>query len=77
MTTPILARDRVCAGYAQSTVLFDLSLEIETGECIGLLGRNGVGKTTTIRAVMGLTPAVCAENLIRVDAATKSAKLEK
>ncbi|MCX7309063.1 MAG: ABC transporter ATP-binding protein [Afipia sp.] len=57
MSTPILALDGVFAGYAQSTVLFDLSLEVEAGECVGLLGRNGVGKTTTIRAVIGLTPA--------------------
>lgn len=57
MSTPVLSVDRVFAGYAQSTVLFDLSIEIKAGECIGLLGRNGVGKTTTIRSVMGLTPA--------------------
>lgn len=56
MSTPVLSVDRVYAGYAQSTVLFDLSIEIEAGECIGLLGRNGVGKTTTIRSVIGLTP---------------------
>jgi branched-chain amino acid transport system ATP-binding protein len=57
MIASTLSMDHVFAGYAQSTVLFDLSLEIKSGECIGLLGRNGVGKTTTIRAVMGLTPA--------------------
>lgn len=57
MTGPILSVDRISTGYGQSTVLFDLSLDIASGECIGLLGRNGVGKTTTIRSVMGLTPA--------------------
>jgi len=57
MIASALSMESVFAGYAQSTVLFDLSLEIKLGECIGLLGRNGVGKTTTIRTVMGLTPA--------------------
>ena len=57
MSTPILSIDRVCTGYLQSEVLFDLSLDIGAGECVGLLGRNGVGKTTTIRSIMGLTPA--------------------
>jgi branched-chain amino acid transport system ATP-binding protein len=45
----------VCAGYGDAHVLFDVSLRIEPGECVCLLGRNGVGKTTTIRSVMGLT----------------------
>jgi len=37
-------------------VLFGISLEVKAGECVCLLGRNGVGKTTTMRSVMGLTP---------------------
>ncbi|HYG87230.1 MAG TPA: ABC transporter ATP-binding protein [Azospirillum sp.] len=57
MSPPLLAMQDVCAGYGPSTVLFDVSLAIAPGECVGLLGRNGVGKTTTMRAVMGLTPA--------------------
>jgi branched-chain amino acid transport system ATP-binding protein len=44
--------------YGKSHVLFDISLEIGQGEIIGLLGRNGVGKTTTLRTIMGLTPPV-------------------
>jgi branched-chain amino acid transport system ATP-binding protein len=42
--------------YGKSHVLFDVSMEIRRGEIVGLLGRNGVGKTTTLRTIMGLTP---------------------
>jgi branched-chain amino acid transport system ATP-binding protein len=42
--------------YDLSHILFDVSLEIEEGETVCLLGRNGVGKTTTFRSIMGLTP---------------------
>src|ERR671918_969769 len=43
--------------YGLSQVLFGLSLSIKSGEMIALMGRNGMGKTTTIRSIMGLTPA--------------------
>jgi branched-chain amino acid transport system ATP-binding protein len=43
--------------YGLSQVLFGLSLSIRRGEMISLMGRNGMGKTTTIRSIMGLTPA--------------------
>jgi branched-chain amino acid transport system ATP-binding protein len=46
----------VHAAYGLSRVLFGISLEVNAGECVCLLGRNGVGKTTTMRSVMGLTP---------------------
>ncbi|MGE4324756.1 MAG: ABC transporter ATP-binding protein [Pseudodonghicola sp.] len=42
------------AGYGQSQVLFDVSLEVRDGELVTLMGRNGMGKTTTIRTIMGL-----------------------
>ena len=42
--------------YGRSHVLFNISLEIGQGEIVALLGRNGVGKTTTLRTIMGLTP---------------------
>ena len=42
--------------YGLSHILFDVSLEVEEGETVCLLGRNGVGKTTTFRSIMGLTP---------------------
>ena len=43
------------AAYGLSQILFGVSLSVEKGECVALLGRNGVGKTTTLRAIMGLT----------------------
>ncbi|OJW19152.1 MAG: ABC transporter ATP-binding protein [Rhodospirillales bacterium 69-11] len=45
------------AGYGQSRVLFDVSLAIPPGGVLALLGRNGMGKTTTVATVMGLLPA--------------------
>jgi branched-chain amino acid transport system ATP-binding protein len=54
--TALLALDDIHTAYGLSRVLFGISLEIAAGECVSLLGRNGVGKTTTMRSVMGLTP---------------------
>jgi branched-chain amino acid transport system ATP-binding protein len=53
---PLLSVDGLHTAYGLSRVLFGVSLEIIAGECVVLLGRNGVGKTTTMRSVMGLTP---------------------
>jgi len=47
----------VTAGYGDTTVLWDVSLRVGRGEAVALLGRNGMGKTTTLRAIMGLNPA--------------------
>nr|WP_295826190.1 ABC transporter ATP-binding protein [uncultured Azospirillum sp.] len=52
----MLKIDNLTAGYGQSQVLFDVSLSIEAGQVLALMGRNGMGKTTTISAVMGLIP---------------------
>ncbi len=42
--------------YGLSHILFDISLTVSQGEVVGLLGRNGAGKSTTMRSIMGLTP---------------------
>ena len=42
------------AGYGRAQVLFDVDLEVEAGEVVALLGRNGAGKSTTLKAIMGL-----------------------
>lgn len=46
--------DNINSYYGQTQVLFDLSLEVKQGEVVTLLGRNGMGKTTTIRSILGL-----------------------
>ncbi|HJZ42867.1 MAG TPA: ABC transporter ATP-binding protein [Hyphomicrobiaceae bacterium] len=43
--------------YGHSQVLFGISLAVSPGEMVTLMGRNGMGKTTTVRSIMGLTPA--------------------
>ena len=50
---PLLTVDKLRAGYAGSVVLEDLSMVVHEGEAVALLGRNGVGKTTTLRALTG------------------------
>ena len=53
----LLDAEDLHAHYGQSHVLHGVSLQIAPGEAIGLLGRNGMGKTTLIRTLMGLHPA--------------------
>ena len=53
----MLAVDHLQAGYGPAQVLFDISFRVGAGEVVTLLGRNGMGKTTTIRTIMGLLPA--------------------
>jgi branched-chain amino acid transport system ATP-binding protein len=57
MSESVLAVDGIEACYGLSQVLFGLSLSIAPGEMVTLMGRNGMGKTTTVRSIMGLTPA--------------------
>ena len=50
----LLSVEDIQTAYGLSKVLFGISVEVAAGECVCLLGRNGVGKTTTLRSVMGL-----------------------
>src|ERR1700691_5773436 len=54
---PLLEVDAIETCYGLSQVLFGMSLQVRSGEMVALMGRNGMGKTTTIRSIMGLTPA--------------------
>ncbi|MFN3347446.1 ABC transporter ATP-binding protein [Pseudorhodoplanes sp.] len=53
MSEPLLAVRSLAGGYGPVDVLFDVDLHIEPGHVVALCGRNGMGKTSTIRAIMG------------------------
>ena len=53
-TEPLLTVDEIHTYYGKSHILDGVSLEVGRGEVVGLLGRNGVGKSTTLKAVAGL-----------------------
>ena len=53
----MLSVERLAASYGPAQVLFDISFSVGEGEVVTLIGRNGMGKTTTIFALMGLLPA--------------------
>src|SRR5436305_6553085 len=57
MAEPLLEIESIETCYGLSQVLFGLSLPVGTGERVAMMGRNGMGKTTTIRSILGLTPA--------------------
>jgi branched-chain amino acid transport system ATP-binding protein len=54
---PLLDVSGIETSYGVSRVLFGISFAVGAGEVMSLLGRNGMGKTTTVRSIMGLTPA--------------------
>jgi branched-chain amino acid transport system ATP-binding protein len=53
----MLTVENLRGGYGKSQVLFDISFEVKAGEAVCLMGRNGMGKTTTVRTLMGMLPA--------------------
>ncbi|MFG1347186.1 ABC transporter ATP-binding protein [Xanthobacter autotrophicus DSM 431] len=57
MTAPLLSIRALEAGYGGAPVLFGVDLDVPAGGALALMGRNGMGKTTTVRAIMGLLPA--------------------
>ncbi len=52
----MLVLDKINSGYGRAQILRDLSLTVNSGEILCLLGRNGAGKTTTMQTIMGLLP---------------------
>ncbi len=58
MTTPLLSVRELETGYGASQVLFGIDLTVHEGEVATLLGRNGMGKTTTVRSILGLQERV-------------------
>jgi urea ABC transporter ATP-binding protein UrtE len=75
----LLTTTMLRAGYATGDVLQDVSVEVGSGEVVGVLGRNGVGKSTLMRAVIGLLPArtgsivYCGQDITRQPANRRAA----
>jgi branched-chain amino acid transport system ATP-binding protein len=57
----LLELSKVQAGYGNAQILFDVSLHVGEGEAVTLIGRNGMGKTTTVNAIMGICQPVAGE----------------
>lgn len=65
MNTPYLSVRSLQAGYGRAQVLFDISFDVGSGEVVTLLGRNGMGRSTTIKCLFGMLP--CSAGHIEVD----------
>jgi len=57
MSAPMLELDRINAGYGHFQALFNVSMRVEAGEAVAVIGSNGAGKTTLLRVISGLLPA--------------------
>ena len=57
MSEVLLAAEGLSAWYGAAQILFGVNLEVRRGEVVALMGRNGAGKSTTLKALMGLVPA--------------------
>ncbi len=73
MAAPLLQVDRLCAWYGRAQILYDVSLEVGEGEVVALMGRNGAGKSTTMKAIAGLLERRA--GTVRLTAATSPASL--
>jgi branched-chain amino acid transport system ATP-binding protein len=56
-TEPLLEAEGLSAWYGEAQILFGLSLRVDAGDVVALIGRNGAGKSTTLKAIMGLVVA--------------------
>lgn len=56
-STTILETRGLAAAYGHAQVLFGVDVTLRAGEVVALMGRNGAGKSTTLKAIMGLVPA--------------------
>ncbi|MFM8548891.1 MAG: ABC transporter ATP-binding protein [Betaproteobacteria bacterium] len=54
--SPLLELDTVQNGYGISQVLFDVGFTVNAGECVSIQGRNGMGKSTTVKSILGIQP---------------------
>jgi branched-chain amino acid transport system ATP-binding protein len=54
---PVLTIEKLRTGYGRKQVVFDVDIHVNEGEVVGILGHNGSGKSTTIKAVLGILPA--------------------
>lgn len=61
----LLSTSDVWSGYGDITILTGVELKVDAGECVAVLGRNGVGKTTLVRTLSGALP--CSKGVIRFD----------
>ena len=75
--TPIVEVRGLQAGYGAGLVLHGISLAVQPGESVGLMGRNGMGKTTLIRAMLGLLPARAGQVLIDGDDVSAAAPFRR
>lgn len=53
-TPPLLRVDGLCAGYGESAILHDITLQVASGEVLGIVGASGSGKSTLLKAIMGI-----------------------
>ena len=56
MSDMLLSIDEVCTSYGEAQALFGVNLRVQVGQVVSLMGRNGMGKSTTIKALMGMLP---------------------
>ena len=64
MPTELLRVEKLASGYGRIPILFDIDLTLDSGAFVGILGHNGMGKTTLLRALMGHLPATAGRVLL-------------